>query len=38
MKEKNGQRSEEEKKKFYWRVRDIKLIKWMFEKVEGEKN
>ena len=34
-KEKNESRSEEEKKKFYWRVRDMKLIKWMIGKIEG---
>ena len=28
MKEKNGQRSEEEKKKFYFKVRDGKIKKW----------
>ena len=28
MKEKNGQRSEEEKKKFYWKVKDGRMKKW----------
>ena len=31
-KERNEQRSEEEEKIFYWRVRDMKTMKWYYEK------
>ena len=31
MKEKNGQRTEEEKKKFFWKIRDGKLRKWYLQ-------
>ena len=32
----NESQSEDEKKRYYWKVRDMKLIKWMIGKRERE--
>ena len=37
-KEKNQNRSETEKKKFYWRIKDMRLRKWYIKEEQGAQN